>query len=259
MPENISYKSEGDGEKLVLLHGFCETHDIWYKVAPLLAANFQVITVDLPGFGDSSLHSENISIDIIAEKISRWLKTITTEKVILMGHSMGGYVALALADNHPEQIKGLGLINSTAFSDDDVKKENRLKTVEFLKSNGKDIFLDSFIPGLFHDKNSSSGKKKIQKAREISGNSSLSAMISYTLAMSERPSRIHLLQQENLPILFIAGKHDQVIPEQKSKEQIKTIIKGQSYLLDETAHMCLLEKPEETARLIKIFVNQLNT
>jgi pimeloyl-ACP methyl ester carboxylesterase len=259
MPESISYRSAGDGEKLVLLHGFCETRNIWNKIVPLLAENFQVITADLPGFGNSPLPSEDISIGIIAEKVSRWLKMITDEKLILMGHSMGGYIALALAERHPEQLKGLGLLNSTAFSDDDVKKGNRLKTVDFLKSHGKDTFLDSFVPGLFYDSKSSSGKRIVQEAREISGKTSLPAMISYMLAMRERPSRIHLLQQKNLPVLFIAGKNDQVIPEHKSKEQMQLIIKGQSYFLADTAHMSMMEKPEETARLIKIFINQLNT
>lgn len=259
MPENISYRSAGDGEKLVLLHGFCETHEIWNKIAPLLAENFQVITVDLPGFGDSPLPSEDISIDIIAEKISRWLQIITDEKVILMGHSLGGYITLAMIEKYPEQLKGFGLLNSTAFSDDDVKKGNRMKTIDFLKSHGKDTFLDSFIPGLFYDSNSSSDKILVQEAREISDKTSLPAMISYTLAMKNRPSRIHLLQQKNLPLLFIAGKDDQVIPEHKSKEQMQLIAKGQSYFLDDTAHMSMLEKPEETARLIKVFINQLTT
>lgn len=258
MPESISYISAGDGEKLVLLHGFCETLEIWNKITPLLAKNFQVITPDIPGFGNSPLPSEeDITIDLIAEQVSNWLKTITDEKVILAGHSMGGYITLALAEKYPEQLKGIVLLNSTAFSDDDVKKGNRLKTADFLQKNGKDIFLDSFVPGLFYDSKSSSGKKMVQETREIAGKTSLPAMISYTLAMKERASRIHLLQKKNLPVLFIAGKDDQVIPENKSQEQMKLITRGQSFFLDDTAHMSMIEKPEETARLIKIFINQL--
>lgn len=257
MSENISYRSAGEGEKIVLLHGFCETLEIWKRITPLLAKDFQVITVDIPGFGNSQLPSEDITIDLIAEKISNWLKAITDDKFIVAGHSMGGYIALAMAEKYPEQLKGIGLLNSTAFSDDDVKKENRVKTVDFLQKNGKDIFLDSFIPGLFYDSKSSSGKKMVQETRDVSGKSSLPAMISYTMAMKDRPSRIHLLQKKTLPVLFIAGKDDQVIPEKKSQDQMKLITTGQSYFLDDTAHMSMIEKPEETARLIKVFINQL--
>lgn len=259
MHENIFYRAFGEGEKVVFLHGFCETFDIWNKIALPLADDFQVITADLPGFGQSPLPSGDVTIENVAANVSNWLKTLTDEKVTLMGHSMGGYIALAVAEKHPDLLKGIGLINSTAFSDDDVKKGNRLKTVEFLEKHGKDTFLDSFVPGLFYDSKSSSGKKNVQEAREISGKTSLQTMISYTLAMRQRPSRIHLLKQKSLPVLFIAGKDDPVIPKDKSQKQMELITEGQTYFLDDTAHMSMIEKPEETARLVKIFINQLHS
>ena len=256
MPDKLFYTANGQGQILVLLHGFCETHEIWNKIAPLLARDMKVITPDLPGFGRSSLSSSHITIDSVAEDVAVWLKGITAEKVFMMGHSLGGYITLAVAEKYPERLKAFGLLNSTAFSDDDAKKENRTKTIEFLEKNGKDIFLDSFIPGLFSDARSSEGKALVKEAREIAGKTTLAAMIAYTQAMRNRPSRIHLLQKKNLPVFFVAGKKDEVIPEQKSKEQMQVIQNGQSFFLEKTAHMSMMENPEELARLIKYFVNQ---
>lgn len=258
MPE-INFKSTGDkGSKVILLHGFCESLEIWKDILDPLAEYHQVILIDLPGFGHSELPGGQITIDKVADIIHHWLCEFTGEKVALLGHSLGGYITLSLAERYPEKLYAFGLINSTAYADDDDKRIKRIKTVEFLEKNGKDKFLDSFIPGLFIPTDDKTIANKIAWMRDLSGKTPLETMIGYTLAMKGRPSRDYLLLKENLPVLFLAGEKDSIVPKEHSRAQMEMINKGQSAFVDRCGHMAMLENPTDTAKSIIKFLQNFS-
>ena len=238
-------------EIIVLLHGFCESNKVWKEITPMLSKHHIVEAFNIPGFGGNPLETDNVSIESIAEILYQEIENLNNnKKVFLMGHSLGGYITLALAEKYPQSFKGIGLINSTSHADDEDKKEIRIKTIDFIKKHGKDKFLDSFVPGLFYEKE----EKNILRIRAIADQCDAATMIAYTEAMRNRPSRERVLSNGNLPVLFIAGKHDQIVPEAKSLEQMELIDKGVTYLMDNSAHMTMIERPLETSDLIHEFV-----
>ncbi|MFM7858753.1 MAG: alpha/beta fold hydrolase [Flammeovirgaceae bacterium] len=244
----IFHKGLGQGHALVLLHGFCENHQIWDGIAPTLANNFQVLMPDLPGFGQSNLRSTPFSIDDVGDQMIQWLVNTVNTPAIVIGHSLGGYVAMAMAVKNPHVIAGLGLVHSTAAADTEEKKQNRNKTVEFIHENGVNPFVEVFVPGLFHQKDHAS----IPQVKQIAHSTPKQTLIAYTLAMRDRPSREEWLATFNKDFLVLAGDSDTIIPVNSLKNQSKRVPKGTFHSLP-VGHMAMYEAPRETALILGSF------
>lgn len=160
--KKIYYKIEGNGKTIVLLHGFPFSLNLWDDLSRELSNEFKVLTIDLPGFGDSECLSEVHSMSLMAQVIKAALDINNISKCILLGHSMGGYVTLEFADKYPEMLKGFGLIHSHALPDTKEGKENRNRVIEAVKKNHKN-FVSSFIPELFAPHNIEKCKKRYRK------------------------------------------------------------------------------------------------
>lgn len=118
----IHFFEKGKGHPLVLIHGFCETGNMWTDFAEALSNEFRVICPDLPGIGVSSIAGDRISLEEVAVSLEEWMEANQVENPIVIGHSLGGYVSLALLELMGNRIKAIGLFHSTAFADDGEKK-----------------------------------------------------------------------------------------------------------------------------------------
>jgi pimeloyl-ACP methyl ester carboxylesterase len=254
----LSYNDNGAGNILVLLHGFCESKAVWKDFEPSLSKKFRVICPDLPGFGESPLNKTNISIEYYAEVIHDLLKELNISKCTLIGHSLGGYVALAFAEKYPSLLNGLGLFQSTAFPDSEEKKEGRNKTIKFLEKHGVKMFAESFVAPLFYQQNREKLQKDIDFMTSIATGSSLNGVIEATKAMRDRKDRIHVLKNINVPVLFIAGQEDTVIPLEKTLEQCALPNDSHVHFLSGTGHMGMFERKKETIKIVEGFINFIN-
>src|ERR1043165_252005 len=142
---SIFYRKLGKGHPIILIHGFCETHEIWNGFADKLAEKFEVFAIDLPGFGGSPLLPTPFSIQEVAVKVRDWIDQVGLQFPIVIGHSLGGYVALAMAKKSQENIAGIGLFQSTAYADSEERKTNRNRVIAFVKAHGADPFIDTFV------------------------------------------------------------------------------------------------------------------
>jgi len=235
--QQIYFKDQGKGFPIVLLHGFCESHQIWNGFAEDLALNFRVITPDLPGFGKSQLPHQPFSIDDIADQMLTWLHQSGIEYSILIGHSLGGYITLAMARKKVEAFAGIGLFHSTAFADSDDKKANRDKTIEFVQKNGVAPFASTFVQGLFKDCRS----RYLTQVNKIASATPLETVILYTKAMRDRESSTEFLRTLPIYLLVIAGIHDSIIPVAVSKQLAKLGPKVVYQPLEHAAHMGMME------------------
>lgn len=246
----IFYKEQGSGVPIVLLHGFCETHEIWEELVPHLAAHARVISIDLPGFGDSTLPKTPFSIDEIAAEVLAWLKGRGVPPPVLVGHSLGGYVTLAMARQDHDYCQKMVLFHSSAFADPEEKKENRNKTIDFVKRNGVAPFLETFVPTLFFDKNHPS----ISRVKNITARTPQETLIAYTEAMRDRPSREEFLKKYKGLTLVIAGEEDGVIPMEISQKMAELSPKITFCTLEKTGHMGMYENTEISAEALVTFV-----
>ena len=137
----LHFFEKGHGHPLLFLHGFCESGEMWRHLADSLASQYRVICPDFPGFGNSPLSQPIQRIEEVAEQLEDWVQALQIKNPIVMGHSLGGYVALALLERMGERIKAIGLLHSTAFADDQEKIEIRNRTLTFLKKHGAAKFV----------------------------------------------------------------------------------------------------------------------
>src|SRR5262249_51418582 len=146
---------------IVLLHGFIEEGVIWSGAAKSLSKNYKVIVPDLEGFGNSPLKIELLSMEYYAGEVFDMLKKEGVKKCVLIGHSMGGYIALDFAEKFPQMLSGLGLVNSHCYEDTTAKKENRKKAIEFIRKHGSKPFVKELYYNLFHESFRGKNKKFI--------------------------------------------------------------------------------------------------
>lgn len=252
---NLAYAQYGEGFPVVVLHGFCENKTLWTDVAARLSASFTVITPDLPGFGDSTDNQHYASIDAMADEVYQLLQSLQTESCVLIGHSLGGYVALAFAEKYPQMLKGLGLFHSTAFADSEEKKHTRNKTADFIDKQGTAAFAGNYVPPLFYKGRHEALAGPMEAARNMLINTPKETAVAAIKAMRDRPDRTHVLRESACPVLFIVGQADQAVPFEASKALVFMPKHSLMQALAETAHMGMYERPQETYVAVENFCN----
>jgi pimeloyl-ACP methyl ester carboxylesterase len=253
MPD-IAYSDMGSGNPVILLHGFCESKEMWEFFQKNLSSNYRVLCPDLPGFGDSPLPEKKVTISSVSVALRDWITDLNLPNAVVIGHSLGGYVCLGLAALIEERIKGIGLFHSTAFADSEEKLGVRNRTITFLKKFGTEPFVNSFLPQLFpvtkHEELKEVIHTLLMRARTIPPET----LMAYTEAMRDRPDRRDLLEAFSGKKFFIAGELDTAVSLENSREN-STLVSH--YLeLKETGHMGMFEKPNETLDYIEHFLRK---
>ena len=207
---NISFTDIGKGSAIILLHGFLENRTMWNKIIPILSKKNRVISIDLLGHGNSENLSYVHTMEDQAQMVKAVLNHLKLRRYIIIGHSLGGYVALALAELYPVNIKKLVLMNSTAFPDTLEKQKNRDRAIKMVKRN-KETFIKVAIPNLFTKRSRIRFKKEIDLVKKEAQKTSLQGVIASLEGMKIRKDRIHVLSNKKFKKLFIIGRKDPLL------------------------------------------------
>lgn len=252
----IHFFEKGSGQPLVLIHGFCESGRMWNYFAEKLSSHFRVICPDLPGFGDSLIFGNQITLEEVAVQLEEWMEENQIQDPIVIGHSLGGYVALALLELMGSRLKAIGLFHSTAFPDDEEKKGMRNRTIVFLQKNGVEKFVTSFVPPLFPENRREELASEIQAAIEDAKRSSLDGLIAFAGAMRDRKDRVEILRNFAGPKLLIAGTEDGAVKIEASRAQQDAF---SHYIeLQGVGHMGMVEEREKTVEVVREFCFSAN-
>ncbi len=249
----ICYTTTGAGAVVVFLHGFLEDLSMWNGFVTALSKTNTVITIDLPGFGESGMISSNHSMNLMAKVVAAIIEKEGVQKCTIVGHSMGGYVALAFAKLFENKLDGIVLFHSQAAADDDDTKKNRDRTIKIVESNHAD-FISSFIPSLFAEENVARLSTEIQQIVNKSMLTKNEGIIAALAGMRDREDHLDLLSQLEIPILFIVGEKDSRIPLEKIKNQMALPKKSESLILNNVGHMGFIEAKEDTFSAIAKFI-----
>ncbi len=252
----VGYIEEGAGEPVVLLHGFCGSALYWEKIIPMLSDKQRIIAIDLPGHGQSENLSGENSIKAIAAHVRDFLSAVGVEKTVMFGHSMGGYVTLAFADQFPDKLKGFSLVHSTANPDSSEAKKARSVNAEKISKEGLEPFIDNLVPKLFAEKLAASNAQAISRAKAIGYGTSKEGSIASLLAMKDRPDFNDVLRNFERPVLLVAGALDGVVPPEKSFSVEASHIS--TALIAEAGHMGMYETPSELANRMSVFFENLS-
>jgi pimeloyl-ACP methyl ester carboxylesterase len=251
----LHFFEKGQGPALLFLHGFCETGEMWRHFADSLSTLYRVVCPDLPGFGNSPLSDPIQSLEEVAERLEHFLDDQHIQHPIVLGHSLGGYVALALLERMGDRIQAIGLLHSTAFADDLEKKEMRNRVLIFLNKHGAAKFVSSFVPQLFPEHRREELADEMAHAIEDGQRSSLEGLLAYTVAMRDRQDRIAILQQFAGPKLLLAGTLDGSVKIESSRAQQDAFT---HYIeLEGVGHLGMVEEKEKTLAVVQEFVREV--
>lgn len=241
----LAYERRGKGTPLVLLHGYPLDHHLWDEVLPLLEDTFDVIAPDLRGFGESTLAGSSPTMDDYAADIAGLLDYLGIQKAAIVGHSMGGYVALAFARLYPERLRGLGLVSSQVLPDPADRKEGRYKSAADVAENGIEGVVATMTPKFTSDENLQ-GFARTSMERQPPA-----AYIAALKAMAERPDSTPLLPTLNVPVVLVHGGADALIPLERAQEVKSALPQAHLVELSGVGHMPMMEAREKTAQALK--------
>lgn len=251
--KGTAYEVIGQGSPVMLIHGFPLDHSLWEKQRTALSKDHKLLLPDLPGTGKSPLPNP-LGMEEMAASLREILLQEKIEKCVLIGHSMGGYVALAFAEKYPELLSGLGLFHSTAYADNETKKNGRRKAIKMIEEYGPERFLRNMIPNLYPVSLHKERKKEMEHLLKKRMEAGLEALIPYYKAMLHRPDRTAVLKQARFPVLFVMGEKDVVIPKKSILELSRLPRIAMIHLLKDTGHLGMLDKPEESNQILRHFV-----
>jgi 3-oxoadipate enol-lactonase len=241
----LAYERRGKGASMVLLHGFPLDHHLWDEVAPLLEDQFDLILPDLRGFGGSSTVDSFYSMEDYASDVAALLDHLGIPKAAIVGHSMGGYVALAFARLFPDRVSGLGLVSSQVLDDAPERKEGRYKSAAEVSDKGIASVVETMAPKFTSD-------ARLQEyARTSMEKQQPAAYIGALKAMAERVDSTPLLSTINYPVVLIHGDADSLIPVDRAREVKASFPQSHFVEIRGAGHIPMMEAKEQTAEALR--------
>jgi pimeloyl-ACP methyl ester carboxylesterase len=250
----IHYTDSGSGIPVVLLHGYLESAEIWNGFAEKLSRLFRVISVDLPGCGLSDVSGETHSMEFMASAVKDLIDSLGLGRVLLTGHSLGGYVTLAFLELYPGQLLGYCLFHSQPFPDTPEALEKRRREIEIVKMGKKNLMYPDNVTRMFATSNLEKFSAALQRSKEIASGIPGDGIIAVLNGMMVRPSRLSFMEEGRVPCLWILGSMDNYIPCDVIQSRVKLPQNAKTVILKRSGHMGFIEEEELSVKAVSEFV-----
>ena len=243
------------GEKcVVLLHGYLENMLVWEDFVPLLYKDVRVVTLDIPGHGISVVNGEIHTMEYLADTVAAALDKIGVERATIVGHSMGGYVALAFAERYAERVDGLVLLHSTPYADSDEKKKNRQREISLVKSGKKELLAHTAPEAGFAVENRNRFRTEIEDLQQTIYLTEDAGIVALLNGMIERKAQSEMLHTLGKPILFVLGRKDGYIVPEIAEKMVAEHPEAEVVWLENSGHMGFVEEAKTCASALLDFV-----
>lgn len=249
----INYSDTGKGNTVMLLHGFLENIVVWNELTEHLSKRYRVIAVDLLGHGKSDCNGYIHTMEDQADMLFSLILHLRLRKVSLIGHSMGGYIALAFAELYPDHVRSLILLNSTAQPDSSERKINRDRAIEVVKKNSSS-FIRIATQNLFNKEAHEKFSSEIEDFTNEALKTPLQGIVAALEGMKIRVDREALLHFSPYPKLMIASENDTILPIEDSRAQAKNA--DITFKTVAGGHISTIEQKDEIAVIISDFLKK---
>jgi pimeloyl-ACP methyl ester carboxylesterase len=241
----IYTKVEGAGRPLLLLHSYWGSHILFDRIAEVFSATMKVIRIDLPGHGNSGIPPVDYTFDSFAVVLNELLISLNIHgKISIIGHSMGGYVAMAFAARYPEKIESFVLMHSPVKAADNQSVKLRNREGRLLLKGKKELLLQVTIPSNFAPENVGLMVGAIALLYQVSSDVTLEGSLRSIYAINHRNNSLNVLQDAQYPILIIIGRYDKVYSADEQLEEAAKIPNAEVMLLKQSGHLGFLEEEE---------------
>ncbi len=240
----ISYYDSGSGSPVIFLHSFGHNKLMWIgQLTHFENEGYRVIAPDFRGHGESGFDHNNHTIETMAEDILTLLKQLQIKQAVLVGISMGGYVALRLWATHPEVIRALVLSNTKAEADTEEVKTRRLAQIKFIKEKGLEEFVNNYAQRRLAQKTLEKRPWVLDLVKQMNLSMSGEALMSTLTAMMQKPDETRTLNTMDVPTLVTVGSEDSFIPTSSAAVMRDKIRGAKMVSIEHTGHVSSLEDP----------------
>lgn len=253
----VAYSVRGRGLPVVLLHGYLEAGEVWEPLAERLEGEFRIITPDLPGHGDSGVSGTVHTMEFLAAAIREVINDAGESKVMMVGHSLGGYVTLAFLELFPELLSGYVLFHSHPHADTPEAINRRNREIAVVRAGRKNIMYPGNVSMMFARENLESMKGELERSKKIASRNPGEGIIALLNGMIARPSRQYILESGSVPLLWILGRHDLYFSPEKAMRDTGWPYNAELVILEKSGHLGFIEETEKSAAVIARFAEKL--
>lgn len=254
----LSYDDLGEGSiPIIFLHGFPFDKTMWQGQLEFLKPSYRLIPFDIRGFGKSIDEESPLSIDLFTDDVIQFMDTLSIEKAIICGLSMGGFIALNAMKKFPERFEALILCDTQCIADTTEVKEKRYKIIDEIEVNGATNFNEGFIKSVFHKESLTTKKELVEQLRNVVFSNPKNIIIQGLIALAERSETCSILKEINIPTLIICGREDEITPLAQSEMMNEAIDGSILCIIEKAGHVSNLEQPHEFNKHLLDFLNAL--
>jgi pimeloyl-ACP methyl ester carboxylesterase len=253
----LAFDDAGNGEPVVLLHGYPFNRSMWHKQVEVLKETHRVITPDLRGLGESPL-TETATMDEMANDVAALLDSLGIEETIIGGLSMGGYVTLAFTRLFPHRVKGLILADTRPQSDTEDGKQNRERHAQLALSKGMSAIAEEMLPKLLAPSTITENPDVVVRVSNMILTTQPQGAANAQRGMAQRVDHTEMLSNINVPTLIIVGSEDVLTPPSDSEKMHEAIKDSLLITIEGAGHCSNLENPEMFNAALVSFLGSLN-
>ena len=252
----IDVLTEGSGDPIVLLHGFPLTREVWDAQAAQLAQRSRVIRPDLRGMGASSVPEGPYLMETLAGDVAAVLDALGMERASIVGHSMGGYVAMAFCRMYAERVTRLALVCSRLAADSpEVAKDREDLADRAEREDRVDAIVDAYLPRLFAQLTLVNRSPIVDAARAMARKNSAKGAAAMLRGMAQRVEAYDIAEDLKMPVLVVAGAADQIVSLNEAEKMRRAFPSARLRVLGRSGHVPMLEEPEALADLLRDFAS----
>ncbi len=244
----LAYERAGKGVPLILLHGYSLNRTIWKGVLPFLTDIADVIMPDLRGHGLSPIPEGEYRMEAMAADVIALMDSLGIKKAVIVGHSMGGYVALSLLKNYSNRLDSIGLVASKAAADSPERVQERMKSIEEIKESGTASVMKSMLARLTRN------EEILPELASIMSSATARGLIGTLYGMAYRENALEWLGSVRIPLMVISGAEDLISPRQGMEEIIRICNAAWWVEIPGCGHMPMMENPEATGLALRSLV-----
>jgi pimeloyl-ACP methyl ester carboxylesterase len=252
-----SFADEGEGQSILFVHGFPLSRAIWQPQIEAFAKKFRVIAPDLRGHGESSTPAGVYTMDVFAEDLQALIAERKCGPVVLVGHSMGGYISFAFYRKFPQQVRALLLFCTRAIADSAEGKVARENLAQRAEREGAAAVAEQMLPKMLAPATTASRPDLVEPVRKMMLATSVNGLVGSLRGMAARPSSLDLLPKIKVPTLVIAGEGDLIVPQPESETMASAIPNAQLVMIPHAGHLASLENPAAVNAALHAFLGKI--
>jgi 3-oxoadipate enol-lactonase len=254
---DVEYRDEGRGIAVILIHAFPMSQAMWDEQVAVLGRICRVITVDLRGFGDSDVPPGPYWMPLMASDVRGLMSRLGIDAAVLMGLSMGGYVAMSFYRNFPDAVRGLILADTRAAADNPEGRERRLKSAEKAEREGTESIVDEMVQVLLSQAAIETRPDVVSRVRRIALQNQPGALAAAQLGMAARTDSAEMLAAADCPSLVIVGSEDRLSTPGETRGWQERMPNSRLAVIEGAGHLSNIEQPDQFNRAVAEFITTL--